>query len=121
VVRQHRLLQPAQIKGRQQRQHAPGIFHGPAHVGLGHDVHIVTHNVAHRFDQVHVAPHARGAVGRAPAKTHFHRLKTLPPVLFRLGGQRVQRLAVQFAGVNRYFFLQPAAQQFEHRLARRLA
>ena len=38
VVGDHRLFEPAEIEGLEQRQHALGVVEGPAHVGIGHQV-----------------------------------------------------------------------------------
>src|SRR3954471_16048433 len=67
VIRDDWLLQPAQLKRLEQRQHALGVVECPAHVSVGHHIYFASSRLAHRTDQFNVALHACSTVGRAPS------------------------------------------------------
>ena len=59
VVGDHRLLEPAQVERRERAQHAPGVFEGPAHVAVGHQVDVVADRLARGAHQIDVLVDAR--------------------------------------------------------------
>src|SRR5262249_49571245 len=114
-------LQPAQIELLEQRNHAARVVEIPAHVSVGHDVHALADDLANRADEIDVFLHPGCAVHGSPAKTHLHGLVARILIYAGLGGQLVEGLAIEAAGVNGNLLLRPATEQTEHRLFRRLA
>ena len=70
VVGDHRLFQPARLELGEFGQHAAGVFQGPAHVTLEHDVHVRAGQLTQRTHLFDVTTHARRAVLRAIAEAH---------------------------------------------------
>src|SRR5258706_15232160 len=93
------------------RQHALGIVQRPAHVGVGHHIHIIANSLADGTNQVEVALHAGRAVGGSPTQTQLHGLVAFGFVALRFGGQFTELHAVKPAGVNRNSWLVLASEQ----------
>ena len=87
VIGDDRLLQPAQMKWFEQREHSLGVIESPAHVSVGHDVDFVADGFANGSNEINVSLHAGGAVGGAPTEAHLHGLVAFVLVTMRLRRQ----------------------------------
>ena len=121
VVGDHRLFQPAHVEGGERPDHPPGVFERPAAVAVGHDVDGGAGRLAHRAHEVEVVAEAGDAVLRSPAEAELHGAVALVDIGPGLGGELIEGLAVEPAGIDRDVRLGAPADQPEDRLAEELA
>ena len=96
VIRQERFLEPGQPIRFQSLHHLFRIKKIPAHVGVGHDLNVITDGIANICDVLLVGAHAGNTVAGTVRKAHLHGLIAFLDVglgfgLHLLSADRMQR------------------------------